>query len=347
MNKVTLHDIAEAAGVHPSTVSRALDPSKATMVNAQTRASVLKAAKELGYSPDALASGLRTGRTETLGVVVADLSNPFIAPVVRGIENALEGRNMMALIAETQDDHGRFNRVIDHFLRRRVDAIITTGARLGDEAALTKTAKMVPVVAAVRRVDSKGIPSVAHADFEGGVLVAEHLLSLGHTQLGQLRGPRDVSSFKNRAEGFASAVTAGGGQVIDVDDTASHPSVAEGSRLMAAMLEEAAEVPTAIFAHNDLMAMGALQVMSRAGLRCPEDIAIAGYNDTPTTAFLDPPLTSVRFPGYEIGRMAADMAVMMIEAPDSQPPDVYLPPLLVPRTSTLGRERYADILPNT
>ena len=138
MAKVTLKDIAERSGVHVSTVSRALDPQKSSLVSEETRTHVRAVAEELGYRLDTVASGLRRGRTYTLGVVLPDLGNPFFAPVVRGIENNLEGQGLMALIAETQDDHNRMSRVLDNLLARRVDAIIMTAAREDDERLLRK-----------------------------------------------------------------------------------------------------------------------------------------------------------------------------------------------------------------
>ena len=133
MPKVTLEDIARHAGVHTSTVSRALDPEKLTLVSPQTRDRVRAAAEELGYRVDAVASGLRRGRTNTIGLVVADIANPFIGPVVRGIENNLEGRNKMLIVAESQDNHSRLSRVMDGLLGRRVDGpgVFVFGAVVG------------------------------------------------------------------------------------------------------------------------------------------------------------------------------------------------------------------------
>jgi LacI family transcriptional regulator len=337
MPKVTLRDIAREAGVHPSTVSRALDPAKASLVNDETRAQVQAAAQALGYQPDVVARSLRRGRTMTLGVVVADLGNPYIAPVLRGIENNLESRGLMAMIAETQDDRSRFNRVLDHLVSRRVDAIITTAARTGDEHTLRKVARSVPVVLAVRNLPGTRLPSVTHDDDRGGRLAAEHLAELGHRRVGQLEGPRDISSFVERAAGFAAAAERLGVEIVESPEWAAHPTRPEGRRLMEALLASGAVLPPALFAHNDLMAMGALQALGEAGLRCPDHVLIIGYNDTPATEFVDPPLSTIRLPGYELGRLAADMAVMLIEEPTREPAQLTLPPTLVARESTLGR----------
>jgi LacI family transcriptional regulator len=328
---VTLRDVARRSGVHPSTVSRALDPAKAWLVNPETRERVQAAAATLGYRRDLVASGLRRGRSATVAVVVADLGNPYIAPVVRGIENTLDGRGTMTLIAETRDDPDRFDRVFDHLLGRRVDAVITTAARTGSAAALQRMALLVPVVLAVRTLP--GFPALAHDDELGGRLAAEHLLDLGHRRLAQLRGPPDVSSFAGRAQGFRAAARARGVTVLDLPDTARGPTLPEGRRL-ARLLVDVTPLPTGLFAHNDLMAFGALDVLAEHGLSCPRDVSVVGYNDSPLTDHTDPPLTTVRLPGYELGRLAAEMAVTLIDEPGRRPETLTLSPSLVVRRST-------------
>src|SRR5207302_9181954 len=138
---VTLEDVARAAGVHYSTVSRALDPSKVWRVNAVTRKHVEAVARRMGYQRDMVASGLKRGRTHTVAIVVADLGNPFIAPVLRGIANRLEHAGFMSLISDTQDDSARLERILNHLLSRRVDAIILTAARLGDGTVLRRISR--------------------------------------------------------------------------------------------------------------------------------------------------------------------------------------------------------------
>jgi LacI family transcriptional regulator len=147
---VTLKDIAESIGVNASTVSRALDPAKAHLVNAATLARVREAAKHLGYRGDHVAGSLRRRATATIGVIVADLANPFIAPVIHGIAKALAAEQMLPLIFETQDDAERLSWGVDHLLSRRVDAIIVAGARFGDRPVLEAATRFTPVVVAVR-----------------------------------------------------------------------------------------------------------------------------------------------------------------------------------------------------
>jgi LacI family transcriptional regulator len=334
--KVTLKDVAARAGVHTSTASRALDPARHGLVQEETVARVRAAAQELGYRGDNIASGLRRGRTNTLGIVLADLGNPFYAPVVRGIEHQLEGRGLMALIAESRDDHVRMARALDNLMARRADAVIVTGARSGDERALRRAQQQLPIVLAVRHLPGSGIPAITHDDERGGRLAAEHFLEQGHQRIAQLVGPRDISSFRERGAGFRERLRAAGVDTIEVEETARRPTLDEGRRLMELLLVQRRELPTAIFAHNDLMAFGALQALAAHGRSCPRDVAIIGYNDTMMTAFTDPPITTVRLPGYELGRMAADTAIMLIEDRDQPRNSLTLPPVLVPRHSTLG-----------
>ena len=333
MSNVTLRDVAHAVGVHPSTVSRALDPKRSWSINEQTRQKIVQVAQELGYKTDTIASGLRRGRSETIGIVVPDLANPFYAPMIRGIENALEGRGIMALIAETQEDRERMSKVFDHLASRRVDGVITAAARKGDETILRKVSENFPVVLAVRSLERSGLPTITHDDELGGKLLAEYLVTLGHKRIAQLSGPQDISSFVGRSHGFCTALTAARIEVISLDECAANPTISEGKRLMQHLLTIVSPLPTAVFAHNDLMALGALEALKAAGMRCPEDISLVGYNDSPQAAYTAPPLTTVHLPSYELGRIAAELIVTLSEEPGLVLQNMSLPPLLVVRQS--------------
>jgi LacI family transcriptional regulator len=223
--------------------------------------------------------------------------------------------------------------VVTHLFSRSVDAIISTAARKGTETILNGAYRQVPVVLADRSLPGSGLRTVAPDDLHGGRLVAEHLLALGHRRVAQLVGPAGVSSFERRTVGFRTAVSEGGGEVIDIGAIARDPTVDEGRKLTRRLLE-AGPLPTAVFAQNDLMAVGALDTLNRAGHRCPQDISIVGYDDLPLTAFISPPLTTVRLPGYQLGRMAAEMAVALTEDVSTDITDLTLSPSLVVRAST-------------
>lgn len=333
--KVTIKDVAAEAGVHVSTVSRALNPEKRDVVNNQTRERIERVARRLDFHPDKLASGLRRGRTDVIGVVVADLGNPFIAQVLRGIENALDGRDVVPMVLESRDSTERLARVCEALIAHRVDAVITTAGREGDLDTLARVATQAPLVLAVRTLADLDVPTLAHDDALGGQLAAEHLVELGHTRLAQLVGPDDISSFRDRGRGFRRAARRAGIEVLDVSDSSTVlPTISEGRRLMQRLLAEHDDLPTGVFVHNDLMAVGALDAARAAGLECPDDVSLVGYNNTPLTGYLAPSLTTIHLQAYELGRMATETVMGMLESPETTPSRVPLPPRLVVRSST-------------
>jgi LacI family transcriptional regulator len=332
---VTLEDVARAAGVHYSTVSRALDPNKVWRVNAATQKRVQSLARRMGYQRDMVASALKRGRTHTVAVVVGDLGNPTIARVLRGIANRLEPAGLMSLVGETQDDSERLERILNHLLSRRVDAIIVAAARLADAATLRRISRQgIPVVLVVQGIPGIRLPACTNDDLLGGTLAAQHLLSLGHRRVAQLRGPVDMDSCFQRAKGFSVAIAAAGATEVKVRATAPTGSLDEGRRLMSQLLDSGRELPTGIFTHNDLMAFGALTLAEERGLKAPRDLSIIGFHDLPLLERTSPPLTSIRVQHEEMGRIAAEMTVQMLTSPGRVPPSRRLVPTLVVREST-------------
>ncbi|GIU91701.1 MAG: LacI family transcriptional regulator [Acidimicrobiia bacterium] len=332
---VTLNDVARLVGVHPSTVSRALDPARSGLVKEETRRRVVEAAQRLGYRPDMIARSLQSGRTATVGVVVADLGNMFVTPIIHGIASALEVAGIMPVIAETQDDHVRFSAILDHLLSRRVDAIVTAAAREADQAILESAARIVPVVVTGRPLPGSSLPQVIHDDRKGGEMVARHFAELGHRRVCQLRGPLDVGNFAQRSEGFSRVCRELGLEEVVLDVTGDRPVIEEGERLMRALLDQVGGpdgLPTALFAQNDLMAAGALEVLNELGVAVPEHVSLVGYNDLPMVDLIDPPLTTVRYPSLEVGKAAGDLVVKLLEGERAE--NVCLEPVLVSRKST-------------
>ena len=328
---VTLRDVAAAARVHVATASRALDAETAHPVSPKTRARVQQAAEELGYRHHMMARGLRRGFSSTVGVVVSDLGNPYTAPVLQGIQASLEQVDHMALVAESRDDSQALERAVDHLLARQVDGLILLAARAGDKDSIVGWTARVPVVLAVRSLPGSGVPAVTHDDFGGGRLAAEHLAELGHRRVVQLPGPLDVQSFIDRQAGFAEAAAQLGLKEWSVAP-ASRPVFEEGRRLMGLALADGRPL-TGVFAHNDPMAMGAVRALRDAGLGCPADVSVVGYNDVPMADCFDPPLTTVRLDGDEIGRRAGTAvlaAIRGLEVPASAGP---VPAELVVRSS--------------
>ncbi len=238
-------------------------------------------------------------------------------------------------MAETGESRARFERLLDHLVGRRVDAVITSAVHLdGSEVLARLRDDEVPVVLASRGLPGTDYDSVLHDDVTGGSLAARHLVSLGHLRLAQLVGPPDIDTFLRRAEGFSEAAAAAGcEEIVAAAPSCVTPTFVEGRRLMAALLDAPVR-PTGIFAPSDVMAIGAIDAIRERSLRCPEDVSVAGYNDIPMSRHISPPLTTIEMPSEEIGAEAARLALAAIDDPDARGRMVQLPARLIVRQST-------------
>jgi LacI family transcriptional regulator len=285
-------------------------------------------------APPQSPAGIR-GRTGIIGVIVADISNPFIGPVLRGIAGGLGGQGLLPIMTETRDSSEELGRICDRLLAQRVDGIICAAGRQSDQAVLKRLSKEIPTVLAVRQWPNSGITSVSADDVLGGRLAAEHLLELGHTRVAQLVGPQDIGSFAGRTQGFSRAVADAGADSIVVDNAIRLPTLDAGRLSMETLLAQTgSDLPTAVFAQNDSIAIGAMHLAVERGLRCPENISIVGYNDVPLTAHLTPALTTVKLPAYEMGQLAAQLVATLIDDPEHSANTLTLAPELVVRQST-------------
>lgn len=304
------------------------------MLTDETRRRVVEAARALGYRPNVAARNLRMGRSGTLGVIVADLSNPFLPPVLRGIENTLGARGVMPIIVETGDESERLADAMEHLSSRRTDALIITAVHLGDAALVAPYRARVPLVLAVRSFLDDSFDAVLHDDEHGTQLVLEHLVGLGHREIAEVRGPLHISSFAVRTQAFGRFLTEAGSPHVGAElEPARSPTIAEGLRLGRRLLSSSAR-PTAVFAHNDLLAVGVLEAARELSLKCPDDISIVGYNDSALIDHLDPPLTSVRLNAYELGRRAADRAHQLMSGTSAGVQISLVEPTLAVRAST-------------
>lgn len=332
MSDVTLREVASDAGVHWATASRALDPQRRWMVRPDTRSRIEASAVRLGYRPHLGAAGLRRGRSAMVGVVVANLGNPFIPSIIRSVADALEDQGLTAIVAETQDDHDRLRRIFDALLGRRVDGIILTGGRLGDEAAIREVVRSgVPVVLATRPIPGIGLACVSHDGRRAGELAAEHLHALGHKDVALVRGPLDVESINEREDGFARASARLGLRVLQGLDGPS--DIASGRHQMQVLLSRE-PAPTGVFATNDLMALGVIDAIRAAGLGCPGDVSVIGHDDQPLADHFSPALTTIHTQSEELGRRAAAMLISAVGKEDVPPEDIRLEPELAVRSST-------------
>jgi LacI family transcriptional regulator len=327
--------VAEHARVHLSTASRALDPARRRLVKAATVLRVEAAARELGYVPDLVASGLSRGRTKTVGIIVASFVNPFDGLLIRGIASSFEAGGFLPLVAETGDSATRLEPVLRHLLSRRVEAVVATAVHDGDESFMTGLVQSgPPIVLAVRGLAGGRFPTVLHDDVTGGFLAASHLLELGHRAVASIPGPANVDVFARRQLGFRSRIEPTDAFDLTLEELPLAATLEEGRRLMHLLLDRGQQPPTAVFAANDMMAVGAIEALSSRGLACPEDVSVVGYDNMPLAKHMTPSLTTIDIPAEELGRLAASMALRSIADRNWSPETVQLPAALIVRGST-------------
>jgi LacI family transcriptional regulator len=335
--RATLRDVARIAGVHPGTVSRALNPDTEALVRAETVERVRQVATELGYRPNPLARGLKTNRSFTIGVIVPDIQNPLFPPIIRGLDDRLGEAGYTPLIANTDNDPERERVDFEAMRARQVDGIVTATARSDHELLDEIAASGTPLVLVNRRVPDGSLPSATADDHAGARLAVEHLVALGHTEIAHLAGPGDVSTGSQRLEGFAGAMRDAGldPRLVRTGRAFTEP---EGARLCEELLD-AGEPFTAIVAGNDLMALGCYDVFAARGISCPRDVSVVGFNDMPFAARFSPPLTTIGIPHYDLGVAAAELLLERIQGREDGPAEVVLPARLIERGSTNPRVR--------
>jgi LacI family transcriptional regulator len=331
---VTLRDVAGRAGVHPATASRALNPETRILVSEETTRRVLAAAGELGYRPNPVARSLRTRRSHTVGVLIPDLNNPLFPPIVRGLDDRLAEAGYVALIGNTDGDDERERVVFEQMRARHVDGFVLATAHLRSPLLAEAARAELPVVLMNRLAEDYSFPSVS-VDNERGVRMAvSHLAGLGHRKIAHIAGPQEVSTGLNRYRGYLSAMAASG---LPADPGmvafARSFSVEEGVRCCRELLGSAGRC-TAIAAGNDMLALGCYAALDAAGLSCPADISVVGFNDMPFIDLLHPPLTTVRFPHYQVGTEAAQLLLERIGGHSGPIKILYLAPEFISRGST-------------
>jgi LacI family transcriptional regulator len=338
-NSPTLKEVAQRAGVHVTTASRALNPATSSMVNAATMRRVQAAARELRYQPNAMARGLKTSRSMSVGVLLPDLTNPLFPPIVRGIEDVLAKSGYTTLIANTDNDLDRQVTLFDTLRARQVDGVIVATARRDDRLFVDAHRDGTKIVLVNRRIDHSEIPAVTGDDHDGVGMAVRHLIELGHTRIAHVAGPQDTTTGRARLRAYRQTLDDAG---IEPDPalvaTAKGFTEVEGAKAARAVLD-ADRTCTAVLAANDLIALGCLDVFGERRLRCPDDISLVGFNDMPFVDRLTPPLSTIRVPHYQIGAEAARMLLDRLGNPDLPTKSITLPATLVLRASTAPPRR--------
>ena len=335
---VTLRDVAARAGVHPATASRALNPETRLLVREDTARRVLEAAESLGYHPNPVARSLRTRRSHTVGVLIPDLTNPLFPPIVRALEDRLAAAGYVALIGNTDGDGERERLVFQQMRARHVDGMVLATAHLSDPLLADAARAGLPVVLMNRMAADHSLPSVSVDNERGMSMAVAHLAAEGHKRIAHIAGPQEVSTGLSRYRGFLTAMEAHGlAADPDLIVTAKAFSIEEGLRCTRALLER--RDCTAVAAGNDMLAVGCFAALEEVGLNCPADMSVVGFNDMPFIDRLRPPLTTIRFPHYQLGTEAAQLLLERIGGQGGPVKVLYLAPELVVRGSTAPRRQ--------
>ncbi|RSM71476.1 LacI family transcriptional regulator [Kibdelosporangium aridum] len=322
----TIKDVANLAKVHAATASRALNPQTRGKVSTRTANRVMEAAKTLGYAPNSAARMLRTKTSSVAGVIIPDLTNPVFPPIVRGIEDGLREAGYMALMGNTDGDDERERELLLAMRGRQTDGFILATGRRNDPS----PADQVPTVLVNRRTDAGDIPSVTNDNNAGVYSAVQLLASLGHTRIGHVAGPQELSTGWERYRAFVDAMAAHGLEVDPGRVTFSTAFTEEAGYRAAVDLQRDV---TAIIAGNDLIALGCYSALDERGLSCPGDVSVVGFNDMPFADKQRPGLTTVRIPHYDMGLEAARLLLERIANPTTPPKRVILPVELVRRGS--------------
>jgi LacI family transcriptional regulator len=350
---VTLADVARASGFSASTVSIVLNEAPLSRyVAAGTKEHIRAKAAELGYHPDALARSLSRRRTQTIGVLIFDISDPFCMSLLRGIERGLYPTQYLPIIMDADNRPEQFDRYLDMLLGRRVEGLILVANWLfADIDPLAKIEKSrIPIVVVGRDMTPREIRSVVVDNEGGGYEAARHLYELGHRKIAMLRGPAAMEDSSRRWKGIQRFAKETGLKLdprlcFDLSSLMDPTSSFEcGERLTTELIESKREF-TSILAFDDLAALGAMRALWRAGRRVPEDCSVIGFDDVPHAALSTPGITTIHQPMLEMGSLAATLVLDAIEGGAEKAGEDellhLLPPSVVVRDSTAkaGRKK--------
>lgn len=325
----TIRDVARLAGVAPITVSRVLN--NAGPVNLETRARVEAAIAELNYVPNVLARSFRSKRTETLALVLTDITNPFWTRVARGVEDSARQAGYSVFLCNTDENETIQLETVNLLLQKQVDGILLVPRRNGAELVERIRRQQVPVVVLDRRIPEIDV-DVVRGDSEGGAYqLTRLLLQLGHRRIALLSGPADVSTAADRAAGFRRALLEAGclseGQMVY-----GEYSYASGYAQTKNLLVQSSR-PTALFAGNNLIATGAYHAIQQSGRQVPQDLALVSFDDFPPELQIEPFFTSAVQPAYELGCQATRLLLERLTQAGT-PREIVLPVEIVTRRSS-------------
>jgi len=339
--RVTSEDVARLAGVSRTTVSLVLNQVPGARIAEETRRRVLEAARELNYYPNAAARSLASRKTRTIGLILCQspdriFADAFLPEVIRGIGDIARERDFKVLL-QSVEDVADPEAYIGLVREKRIDGIILSGPRSDDARLLQLKEEGFPIVL-LGQLRGSGINFVDVDNVGAAKMATEHLIGLGHSRIGMItNAPLQYTASQDRLLGYRLALEENG--LTYDEELVRYGDFREESGYKAMKELLALQVPlSAVFVASDLVAFGAMEAIKEAGLRIPEDIAMVGFDDIRLANYVDPPLTTVRLPAYELGARAMDMLIRMVEGEELEESQVLLATELVIRESCGAKE---------
>jgi DNA-binding LacI/PurR family transcriptional regulator len=331
--RVTRDDVAARARVSVAVVSYVLNDGPRP-VTPETRAKVEKAIEELGYYRNELARSLRVQQSLTIGLITPDFLNPVFAEIAQAIQEICIPNGYLMLFVYSGSDPKREKELVHMFRAKQVDGVIVQPVT-SDPLEAIKPLQQAKIPAVLLQHDCPGVPCVVLRDVQGGQMATQHLLDLGHRRIGFIKGCLpSAARAEERLIGYRQALKAAGIEPDPALVIESEITQNAGYQAMQQLLA-LPEPPTAVFNHNDVLAVGAMHAIRTAGLSIPGDVSVVGYDDTASSAYLAPPLTTIRFSRREMGRQAAALLFRAIEQDENHKPyTVEVPVQWVQRAST-------------
>jgi DNA-binding LacI/PurR family transcriptional regulator len=336
--RTTMKDVAKAAGVHPSTVSRVINDNPNISQNTAKR--VLFAIKKLGYTPNALAKSLKTNKIQILGMLIPDITNPFFAGLARGVEDTANQYGFNVILCNTDDCFEKEKTYLRLLEERRVDGLILATAKIRDKSIIELERRRFPYMLLSRNIRGLQENSISIDDITGGYLATQYLIRLGHRNIGHIGGPYNTTAALDRIKGYMKAL-------LHYEIPFNKQYVGEGDfrikggyQVMNQFLHLKTS-PTAVFTANDLLAVGAIEAIREHGYDVPADFSIVGFDDIRLSSYLSPPLTTIRQPMVEMGSLAITKLLERIEHKLSHQ-NILIKPELIERKSCRNQESWDE-----
>jgi DNA-binding LacI/PurR family transcriptional regulator len=333
--KATIYDIAKEAGVSIATVSKVINGKG--RISAETRSAVFTIMERLDFQPSVIASALTGKKTFTLGLLVPDISNPFFAEIARAIEDQGHQLGYSVVMCNTDNKDVKVERYISLLLQKSVDGIIIATGIEKKEIIEQLLARGLPIVLIARELPMIAVDTVVVDDYVGGCMAANHLLQLGHTEIAILSESHKVSSSRERVRGFKQTMSDAGHDFNEQWLKVCDYRVEDGKNKTMELLQENI-LPSAIFACNDMLAVGALQAAKELKIRVPKELSIISFDNTILSSVTNPPLTTIAQPMEQLGKLAVDLIVENIKQDKPMKQRIVLRPEIIVRESTYTKQ---------